>query len=70
MSKDFQPSCDDYIVPQTVKYFLFECPSLLELGNKCFVKINESYRLDSILGKSVNEKNLFQFVEEAGLNTI
>ena len=66
MSKDHQPFCDDYLVPQAVKHFLIDCPSLLELRNKYFVKINEGYRLDSILGKSVNEENVFKFVEEAG----
>ena len=39
---------------------------MLELRTKCFVKINGRYRLDSVLGKSVNEENLFKFVEEAG----
>ena len=71
MSKEHHPFCDDCLVPQTVKHFLTECPSLLQLRNKYFAKINGSHRLDSILGKSANEENLFKFLEEAGfLNKI
>ena len=38
----------------------------MEPRNKYFVKDNGNYRLDSVLGKSVNEENIFEFMEEGG----
>ena len=71
MTKDFQPLCDDCLVPLTVRHLLIECPSLMELRHRYFDSDNGNFRLNSILGQSVKEDNLFKFVEEAGfLNKI
>ena len=49
MSKDHQFFFDDCLVPQTVKHFLIECPGLLELRNKYFVKIIGSYSINDVV---------------------
>ena len=67
MSGDYPPFCTDCLVPQTVKHLLIECPSLMELRGTYLSKDkNGFYSLDVILGESVDEDNLFNFLEEAG----
>ena len=70
ISKDYQPFCDVYHVPQTVKHILTECPSLMELRQMFWKKSNGNYRLESILGKGANKENLFRLLEEASFMNI
>ena len=67
MEKDYQPYCEDCLVPQTVKHLLVECPSLLELREHNFSRDRDgNFRLDIILGRDLDEDSLFRFIEEAG----
>ena len=68
MNKNHPPFCCDCLVPLTVKHVILECPSLVDIRTQCF---GRNFNLCSILGKDVNEGDLFRFVEEAGfLNKI
>ena len=63
MSGDYPPFCDDCLVPQTVKHLLIECPSLMELRDTYLSKDkNGIFCLNVILGKDVDEDNLFRFL--------
>ena len=67
MSGDYQPYCDDCLVPQTVRHLLVECPSLMELRERHFRKERYgNFSLNFILGRDADEDSLFDFVEEAG----
>ena len=67
MSGDYQPFCDDCLVPLTVRHVLIECPSLMEMREHHLGKdSNGNFSLDFILGKEADEDGLFNFIEEAG----
>ena len=67
MSGDFQPFCDDCLVPQTVRHLLVECPSLLEPRERHFNRDREgNFNLKLVLGRDLNEESLFNFIEETG----
>ena len=72
MSGDYPPFCGDCLVPQTVRHILIECPSVTELREQHLKKNRDgNFSLDSILGRDVDEDNLFDFIEKAGfLNDI
>ena len=67
MNNDFQPFCDECLVPLTVKHLLIECPSLVELREQYFNRDRDgNFSLKSILGENVDVDSLFNFIEKAG----
>ena len=67
MGGNFQPFCNDCLVPQTVRQLLVECPSLLEQRERHFNRDREgNFSLKLILGRDLNEESLFNFIEETG----
>ena len=70
MEQNFQPYCEDCLVPLSVKHILVECPSLIEIRMQCFYEIKKddgNFYLEDILGKNFNEISLFKFLEEANI---
>lgn len=72
MSGDYQPYCDDCVVPLTVKHLLVECPSLLDLRNRLLYRCRDAdsvFHLNRILGPwSLSPGyHVLHFLEEAGL---
>ena len=71
MSGDHQPYCDDCLVPLSVKHFLTECPSFIELRSQYLSECrgeNGNYVLSKVLGEKVgsNDDAVFRYIEEAG----
>ena len=72
MAGEYQPFCDDCLVPLTVKHLLIECPSLGDL-RESFLSDSRgedgSYILAKVLGEDVlyDTSDIFCFVEAAGL---
>ena len=64
------PYCEDCIVPLTVHHVVAECPTYVEARNVCLGRhrrTDGSYDLSSILGEDHNSRDIFDFLEEAGL---
>ena len=68
MNGNPQPFCEDCLVPLTIKHIFVECPSLIEIRNRCFTKVRgEDFKLSIILGSSADEDKVLRFLKEAGL---
>lgn len=72
MSRDYQPYCDDCLVPLTVRHLLIECPSLADLRIRYLYRCCGSdglFLLSRILGPECLAPgfNVIQFLEEANL---
>ena len=64
------PYCEDCIVPLTVHHVVAECPTYVEARDECLGRhrrTDGSYDLSSILGEEHNSRDIFDFLEEAGL---
>ena len=70
MSGDYQPFCQDCLVPLTVRHFLTECPSFEDARCR-HLPIrqagDDSLTLEKILGKDCSHFKLLDFLEEVGL---
>ena len=69
MAGEYQPHCCDCLVPLTVRHFLIECPSLVDLQNHFFQDCHdeeENFILGKVIGKNCNFSRLYDFLEEAG----
>ena len=73
MSRDYQPCCDDCLVPLTVRHLLIEYPILIDSQHhylyRCRSRGNCVYYLLKVLGPSslVPGYSVLGFLEEAGL---
>ena len=71
MSNNFEPFCDDCLVPLTVEHLLVECPSLGDLRDRHLGSNrgeDGNYSLANVLGKSAcRNSGIFDFIVEAGL---
>ena len=72
LSRDYQPFCDDCVVPLTVKHFLVECPSLVDLRNRFLYRCRDAdgvFHLTRVLGPACLSPGyqVLHFLEEAGL---
>ena len=68
MAGDYQPFCDDCLVPLTVRHLLVECPSLGDLRDHIFAgrTNDDAFGLRAILGKDCLVEDISRFLEEAG----
>ena len=70
MSGDYQPFCQDCLVPLTVRHFLIECPSFEDARCR-HLPIRQagedSHTLEKILGKDCSHFKLLDFLEEVCL---
>ena len=72
MSRDYQPYCDDCLVPLTIRHLLVECPSLGDLRDRFLYRCrnaNGDYVLSRVLGQECLSLGfgVLKFLEEAGL---
>ena len=72
MTGDYQPHCDDCLVPLTVRHLLVECPSLGDIRRRYLSEGlggDGRYILAKILGEDVvyDASGIFRFIAEAGL---
>lgn len=71
MSADYQPYCNDCLIPLTVRHVLVECPSLIELRNRFLCQCRGAdglFALQRMLGaKCPSGFNVLYFLEDAGL---
>ena len=69
MAGEYQPHCCDCLVPLTVRHFLIECPSLVDLQKHFFQGCHDeegNFILEKVIGRDCNFSNIYDFVEEAG----
>ena len=72
MSRDYQPYCDDCLVPLTIRHLLVECPSLGDLRDRFLYRCRNAdgaYALSRVLGPHFLSPGfrVLNFLEEAGL---
>ena len=69
MTGDAQPSCNDCLVPLTVKHLLIECPSLGEIRGRFLKEARGEdgrYALAKVIGENYCH-DIFKFLHEADL---
>ena len=75
MSGEYQPYCDDCLVPLTIRHLLVECPSLVELRQR-FLYLCRGADGDFSLSRVLSPACLspgyevVYFLEEAGLSLL
>ena len=72
MSGEYQPYCNDCLVPLTVRHLLVECPSLVELRQRFLYLCcgaDGGFSLSRVLGPACPSPcyEVVYFLEEAGL---
>ncbi|MPC60455.1 hypothetical protein E2C01_054500 [Portunus trituberculatus] len=73
LTRDPQPYCDDCLVPLTVRHFLVECPSLIELRHRYLYRSHGRdsgiHYISKVLGAEclAQGHDILRFLEEAGL---
>ena len=65
MSGEFQPYCDDCLVPLTVRHLLVGCPSLVELRQRFLYRcrgVDSGFSLSRVLGPTCSSPDLKWYI--------